>query len=288
MPDSRTYYIDGLHESRYVRVTQARDPHVIAHSHDFLELTYVLDGEATHTVDGVSGTLRRGDYFLIDIRQTHSYDGLPGVSALPVINIDFSPRYFDLSLAAGDGFDAVLGTEIIRFSHIRLKQSPAGLIFHDSGGNVRERFMHAFNESRTRTNGWREMVRADAVNILITMLRQSSYSKAPALHRTYVAYLTEYVDRHYAEQITLSELCRRMNYSLSHVSRGFRAETGKTFSGYLQQVRITQSCSLLKSSGMTVEEICEAVGYHNTAFFYRIFKEATGMTPLDFRRHANK
>ena len=56
------------------------------------------------------------------------------------------------------------------------------------------------------------------------------------------------------------------------------------FSEYLQKVRVTNSCVLLCDTELPVEEICRLVGYSNTAFFHRIFRQIVGLTPLEYRK----
>jgi YesN/AraC family two-component response regulator len=57
------------------------------------------------------------------------------------------------------------------------------------------------------------------------------------------------------------------------------------FTNYLNTVRVEKSKELLKTSIFKVNEIAEKVGYVNQIYFTRIFKKATGLTPLEFRGH---
>ena len=59
-----------------------------------------------------------------------------------------------------------------------------------------------------------------------------------------------------------------------------------TYSAYLQQVRLEKAAFMLTRSNMTIDEICEAVGYRNKGFFYKIFKQKYGMKPAEYRKNS--
>ena len=67
--------------------------------------------------------------------------------------------------------------------------------------------------------------------------------------------IIEYTDCHYAEHITLEQLCRDYYCSVSNISILFKSQTGITFSEYLKETRIKKSCKLLTNSDKSIEEI---------------------------------
>jgi len=68
------------------------------------------------------------------------------------------------------------------------------------------------------------------------------------------------------------------------LKRRFRDATGTTIIAYAQNLRIEAAKRQLEASGVSVDEICVAVGYENTAFFRRLFKRCTGVAPAEYRR----
>lgn len=52
--------------------------------------------------------------------------------------------------------------------------------------------------------------------------------------------------------------------------------------------RLEEAKRLLKDTSLSIQKISEEVGYHDTAYFSKIFKKSLGMTPSRFRDHANK
>lgn len=66
--------------------------------------------------------------------------------------------------------------------------------------------------------------------------------------------------------------------------RRFKAATGFAPVGYLQTLRIEEAKQLLETGGEPVEAVADAVGYGDPAFFRRLFKRSTGMTPARYRQ----
>jgi transcriptional regulator GlxA family with amidase domain len=68
------------------------------------------------------------------------------------------------------------------------------------------------------------------------------------------------------------------------IKRRFKAATGSSLMGYVQNLRIEEAKRLLESTSEPADAIADAVGYENPAFFRRLFKRCTGLTPGEYRR----
>ena len=91
-----------------------------------------------------------------------------------------------------------------------------------------------------------------------------------------------YVEEHYKNG-SLSELADMMGYDVYWLSREIKKRTGKTYKELLQAKRMNQALYLLGSSTLPILDIIESVGYDNTSYFYRKFKEKYGMSPKEYR-----
>ena len=81
-----------------------------------------------------------------------------------------------------------------------------------------------------------------------------------------------YIRNHYGEHITLDEVARVVHLSPSYFSRLFKAETGKTFSEYLQALRIEQAKSFLRRKDCSMTEIAEQTGFFDQSHFIKTFR----------------
>jgi len=90
-----------------------------------------------------------------------------------------------------------------------------------------------------------------------------------------------------AQTPSMSVFARQLGMSESRFSRFFRRATGNNFIDFVNRVRISRACLLLMESNRYITHICYDVGFNNVANFNRRFLEIKGMTPSEFRRHAN-
>ena len=88
--------------------------------------------------------------------------------------------------------------------------------------------------------------------------------------------------------VDLDKMSERYFYSKTHICRLFLKNTGKSFNKTLMDMKIGRACSLLENSEMTAEEIAHAVGYDSVEYFYRLFKQKTGMTPKEYKNKASR
>lgn len=93
----------------------------------------------------------------------------------------------------------------------------------------------------------------------------------------------EYIQQHYAEPMTLEDVCAATGFSVSYFSTMFKKETGEGFSKYLTGVRIEQSKMLLQETDLSVTEICHRVGYSDLKHFKSTFKKMTNLNPGQYR-----
>lgn len=100
---------------------------------------------------------------------------------------------------------------------------------------------------------------------------------------TSIDHVIRYINRHYAEDITLTDICDELSISLSSISHTFKKVTGQSFREYLTSVRLRSAKSLLKHSKLSITEISYAVGYNDSNYFSCIFKSHTGMSPRLYR-----
>ena len=251
------------------------------HTHNFLELVYVLDGQATHMVNGDSVTISKGDYFLIDYGVAHQYTPL-SKTPFQIINCMFVPQFIDETLHNCQHFGDVAENYQVNFTYHAMK-TPSKFLCHDSNGKIRKILMEMKEEFDQKQSGYQEMIRAQLILLLIHSMRkleptQSGYDEADVTQQ-----IVKYIKKHYSERLSLDAITKSYNYSLSYISRIFKAETGYSFREYVKMIRIRESCRLLTCTDKKISDVAEAVGYSDVKFFTATFKELMGMSPGKYR-----
>ena len=96
---------------------------------------------------------------------------------------------------------------------------------------------------------------------------------------------TAYMQKHYAEKLTLQEVADACYVSQWHLSKLMNRHTGKSFYDILNSLRIRAAKELLKDPGLRISDIGEKVGYADTAHFAKVFKKVVGMSANEYRNN---
>ena len=109
--------------------------------------------------------------------------------------------------------------------------------------------------------------------------------KPPAVSRVSdkVKGMMIYIHEHYAEKITIPELAEAAFLSERECYRVFQNHLHMTPVDYIRSYRIQVACQMLAESQIPITEVGNACGMGNTSYFGKIFREATGYTPLQYR-----
>jgi YesN/AraC family two-component response regulator len=94
-----------------------------------------------------------------------------------------------------------------------------------------------------------------------------------------------YMQQHYAEKLTLSEVAGACYVSQWHLSKLLNRYAGKSFNDILNMLRIEEAKHLLADPSLKIGDIGEMVGYADPAHFAKVFKKLTDMSANEFRSH---
>lgn len=98
----------------------------------------------------------------------------------------------------------------------------------------------------------------------------------------------KYIEENYQKSITVSEVARSVNVSLSYLSRIYKETTGNTIINYINQKKIEKAKEYLSNTDMKIYEIAEMLGFENTTYFSYFFKKNTGISPKEYKIEKNQ
>lgn len=93
-----------------------------------------------------------------------------------------------------------------------------------------------------------------------------------------------YVMQHYIDDIDLKKVSQLINLTEASFCRYFKYKTHKTFSQFLNEVRVLNACKLLVNTDLSIGQICYRTGYNNISHFNRQFKLITGTTAGKYKK----
>ncbi len=104
------------------------------------------------------------------------------------------------------------------------------------------------------------------------------------LKKNVVQEIREYLENHYAEEITLDQLADTFYINKYYLTRVYKEQFGVSIVSSLSQIRITHAKQLLRFTDLTTEEIGRTSGFEEAAYFSRVFKKVEGITPGEYRK----
>lgn len=107
--------------------------------------------------------------------------------------------------------------------------------------------------------------------------------RLPASGQRRIEDVLSYVDREYANDVTLEGAATAAGMTARSLSRFFRERTGRTFTDYVNDVRCAAASRLLIETEMPVARIASDCGYANLSNFNRRFQERLALTPGAYR-----
>ena len=99
-----------------------------------------------------------------------------------------------------------------------------------------------------------------------------------------VKHVINYVKENYNKNVTLNEIADEIYFTPNYLSSLFSKSTGENFSMYLTQYRIKKAIEFLDSGRYKVYEVANMVGYKNTDYFCKVFREITGVVPSCYKK----
>jgi transcriptional regulator GlxA family with amidase domain len=93
----------------------------------------------------------------------------------------------------------------------------------------------------------------------------------------------EWMHKNFVKTFSLEDPARRVGMSVRNFVRRFKLATGDSPLIYLQKLRIAAAKRMLENNHRTMQEISDAVGYQDVAFFRTLFQRHTGVSPSSYR-----
>lgn len=242
----------------------------------------MCQGSTTHIVDGNKVVLGQGD--LLFLNQNAMQEIFPAQKADIAVNFIILPEFFNMAFSMMGAEDNML-KEFLVGTLCGKNDRTSYLYFHVAEilpiqnlvENMVWTIFYDLSNKRSCNQITMGLLLLQLLNHMDKMETGSSQ-----FDKELAGGVLSYVEEHYKNG-SLSELADIMGYDVYWLSREIKKRTGKTYKELLQTRRMNQAVYLLTSSTLPVADIIEAVGYDNTSYFYRKFKEKYGVSPKEYR-----
>lgn len=128
-----------------------------------------------------------------------------------------------------------------------------------------------------------EQLKEDAIHLISDTIQMQKgrkiISKNAVLPR-----IIEYTRTSYNQNLTLDGISELFHINKSYLCKIFKDGTGTTYNCYLLNLRIEHAKQLLRDPYLKIYEIADQIGFQDTAYFSKMFKDVTGFSPLQYRQ----
>lgn len=259
------------------------------HWHYFMEIIYILDGNAEMLSNGKRSLLTEGDMILFHPNTVHSIyavdNRLPryAVFKFDINRLNLTPNY------------APKLRSIFKYAE---KQAMPISFANDSllSFDVKKIFLTCIEEMNARNYGFDLIVKAEIYKLLIGIIRIwtdagfSIDSEVFTEDNQYDIYsITEYIDANMHTNIKVADIAKECGMSYSYFAKRFLAVYGKTCKQYIESMRLFKAEEFLIFTDFDLNYISQETGFSDCSHMINCFKNFMGITPKQFRiQHLQK
>jgi len=272
--------VDAGHDASFTaRYTSGPGWPFTWHFHPEYELTLITRGSGQRYVGDGIAEFREEDLVLLGPNLPHTWYSRPPVRNPPheAVVIQFLPSCF------GERF---FEAPELRHVGALLRRASQGLHFSGSAAGAAVARIAAMPQLSPLAR------LTELLTVLDLLARQrgartlSSTHFAPSLRRDEqrrIERVLRYINESYTGEIRIAEAAAIAHLSESAFSRFFHRSSGKTFTRYLNELRVGRACELLAQTDRNITVIALDCGFNNLSNFNRKFRQLRGVPPREYR-----
>ena len=249
------------------------------HSHDFMEIVYILEGSGYHILNGTKHFVQQGDLFMISPKSSHSYLKLS--DTFKWINCCFYPNVIDINMINSYStndflkmtyFSTYVQFQKITFNDIELKNY----------NTIENLFMSMKQEYDESNSNSQEILKHYLFILLIKIFEKSATQNKAMDNSSIIDKVLEYLENA-DDKIKLEDIAKKIFISPNYLRNLIKKHTGRSFTDIVHDIKIDKASTML-SQGYTVSAIMNQIGIYDTKSFYKLFKKHTGITVSEYRK----
>ena len=238
------------------------------HWHEALEILYFVCGSAVTSCNLVEYKVKKGDIVIVNGNELHT--GIISQIDSQFYCIQFDPNFFH----------NYIGKQYLIFQNIIEDDYCTKLLDDLIALNSGKTSAKSIVESKKIAY---EFFLALTANYTKQVLGEDDYKKKFKKMNTFHSIIS-YIDRHYMEDVNVSDLADHFSMSPSYFAHFFKQYAQKSVIEYINEIRIVHAQSFLEVEDVPVGEIALRIGFYDINYFSRKFKSITGKTPTEYRK----
>ena len=252
------------------------------HIHYKFEIYYEIEGSRRYFIEDSAYVVNAGSVVLIGENQIHKTASLGDTPSSRIV-LNFSREYLErvaLAFPTVDFF-AFLSEErnhLLTGLTVKQQNQIYGLL---------QQLLAMEDETSAAADALRRLLLGTLLLELKEHCRRQQEQTAEngRVSNHTVDQIQAYIAEHYAEKLTLTGIANQFYISPYYLSRMFKKSINLSLSEYINGVRIKAAQNRIERSSDSIAEIAAKTGFMTTAHFRRVFKDATGLSPQQYRQY---
>ncbi|MBQ3258042.1 MAG: AraC family transcriptional regulator [Oscillospiraceae bacterium] len=240
------------------------------HTHDHMELFYIVGGKGHFLIEGVLHPVTAGDLVIINPDTLHTEVSL---NAQPL-------EYIVLGIGGIQMADSTAGGE--QFN----------ILDHFESVEVSSCLRNILREMELKNFGYEDICQAYTEILIIRLMRMVELNVPTSSHlgsgNRRCATVRRYIDLHFKEPLTLEHLAEIAHMNKFYLSHSFKQEYGISPINYMINKRIEESKYLLAETDLSMSQIAQMLGFSSLSYFSQVFRKTQSRTPLEYRKSTRR
>ena len=269
----------GFPIQRYRTTLHATYQDVPTHWHEEAELTLIIRGSSTYTVQLESQEVREGDILFVPPHVIHAVTTGGG-------EMESDTFVFHMNLLGAGSGDICTLRYLAPLSSQKL--TPPTVFHRDHP--LYEPLLRLFQEMNrvweSREVGYELMMKAKLLTALAILMpfctKDSAELALRTEHAEKIKTALEFMDKNYGEEIAIADVASACYFSQYHFMRFFKKYMGMSCGEYLKNLRLEKAAQSFAKGNTVILDVAMDSGFRNLSYFYREFQKKYGYTPKQF------
>ena len=269
----------GFPIQRYRTTLHATYQDVPTHWHEEAELTLIVRGASTYTVQLAREQVKEGDIVFVPPQVLHAVTTGGG-------EMESDTFVFHMNLLGAGAADVCTLRYLAPLSAQKL--TPPTVIRREHP--LYDQLLRIIREMNriweNRETGWELLIKAHLLTALGLLMpyciKDSEELALRSEHAEKIKVALDFMDKNYGEEIAIADVAAACYFSQYHFMRFFKKYMGMSCGEYLKNLRLEKAAQAFARGNTVILDVAMDSGFRNLSYFYREFQKKYGYTPKQF------